>query len=34
MRDDKDEGRLPVLPAMGVVSFEAPPAMEGVAVCM
>ena len=38
MRDDDDEGRLPLLPAMGVgvgvVSFEAPPATEEVVVCM
>ena len=36
MRDDDDEGRLPLLPAMGVgvVSFEAPPATEEVGVCM
>ena len=33
--DDDDEGRLPLLPAaMEVVSFEAPPATEGVVVCM
>ena len=34
MRDDEDEGRLPLLPAMGVVSFKASPATEADVVCM